>query len=92
MGRDPEQLNMTVADSTRVLLQHLRGDTEGLTDYAESLDFVVVDSARGTYDYGLDRAAIEDLGPTVIDTALVSDESRPWIDGRLLVEVLLSMT
>jgi CofD-related protein of GAK system len=92
MGRDPEQLNMTVADSTRVLLQYLRGDTEGLTDYAESLDFVVVDSACGTYDYGLDRAAIEDLGPTVIDTALVSDESRPWIDGRLLVEVLLSMT
>lgn len=92
MGRDPEQLNMSVADSTGVLLRHLRSGTEGLTGHSKPLDFVVVDSARGTYEYGLDRAAIEDLGPTVIDTALVSDESRPWIDGRLLVEVLMSMT
>lgn len=55
------------------------------------LDYVLLDSGWRDYPGGLDLAALEALGLGVIDTRLLTPESAPLTDGRLLAEALLCL-
>lgn len=89
MGRDPEAIGMTVADQVATLGECLRAD--GVTERTVP-DLVIVDTRRGDYRIPFDAEEVEALGARVVDCDLVSDESEPYIDGRLLSQVLLSLT
>ena len=87
---DPEVLDLSVADQARVLCRTLRqggapGDLNGL-------DAVIIDSEKGIYPNGIDRAAIGRMGLEIMDCPLVTEKSAPLIDAARLTETLLSLT
>lgn len=90
-GEDPEELGLAPHDQVRLLLEQLRRDAGEDTPTELLLHFVLVDSARGEYEGGLDIDAIESHGVEVVDTALVSEQTAPLIESRRLVELLLSL-
>lgn len=92
MGRDPEQLGMTLSSSVARLLEAVRRDTAEDTPAERILDLVLVDTARGDYAIELDTAAVEALGVRVVDTSLVRDAGWRLIDANKLALALLSMT
>jgi len=89
LGRDPEQIGMTVEDSVLTLLDYLKA---GNGKQGKLLDFVLIDSKGGDYTPPLPGPALQDLGIEVIDTRLVSKQSAPYYDTELLLSVLLSLT
>jgi CofD-related protein of GAK system len=88
---DPEQLGLPVAGAVERLLAYLRRSGPGELATDRLLDLVIVDSARGRYPGGLDLDRIRRLGVRVLDVRLVTARSRPLIDARRLVEVLVSL-
>jgi CofD-related protein of GAK system len=90
-GVDPETPGMTVSQQVETLLQYLnKGQAEKVrTD--QLLHFVVVDKKRGNYPGGLDLAAIQELGVTVIDTDLASETGGHLTDPDKVLGVLLSL-
>ncbi|MBU1155609.1 MAG: GAK system CofD-like protein [Proteobacteria bacterium] len=55
------------------------------------LDYVLVDRGWSEYPGGLDRRALEDMGLRIIEADLMTSDSAPLTDGRLLAEALLSL-
>ena len=90
-GQDPEQLGLSVAASAMRLLATLRLDAGSETPASHLLDFVVVDSLRGNYPYGLELEQLQDLGVSIVDLPLVSATSSPDLDPDRLARVLLSL-
>jgi CofD-related protein of GAK system len=90
-GADPEQIGLPPAAAVERLLAYLRRSGAASAPTDRLLDFVLVDSERGTYVGGVDLARIRDFGVEVIDAPLVTAESAPTLDARRLVEVLLSL-
>jgi len=89
LGHDPEQIGMSVESSALTLLEYLNaGDGAG----GEVLNYILIDSKRGKYPLPLPGAALKKRGIEVIDTRLVSNESAPLYDRKLLVAALLSLT
>lgn len=91
MGLDKELPRASAAQAAQRLLGVLEAGLEGGGPGRSLLDFVVVDSAGGSYPGGLDLARIRGLGLGVIDTPLVTSASAPLIDGEKLANVLLSL-
>lgn len=92
-GHDPEQLGHTPVDCVRVLQRQLTGACASSGCAPNNvLDVVLVDSRGGSYEGGLDLDALRELGVAVVDTTLVTDQTAPEIDPRLLAEALLSLT
>ena len=89
LGRDPEQIGMSVESAVLTLMDYLQAghDTTG-----RLLDFVLIDSKRGNYPQPLPGPILQELGVEVIDTQLVSKQSAPYYDAKLLVSALLSLT
>lgn len=92
LGRDPEQIGMTLEDCIRTLIDYLRADTVKDCPSGKLLNFLLVDSKRGRYSSPLPVALLQELGIGIIDTRLVSRESAPYYDPELLVPVLLSLS
>jgi len=90
-GQDPEQLGLSVSASAARLLATLRLDSGSETPASDLLDFVVVDSLRGDYPYGLELEQLHELGVSVVDLPLVSATSPPDLDPDRLARVLLSL-
>jgi len=89
-GDDPEQLGMSLKDTVNTLLDYLHKDApEAAPDTL--LNFVLIDRKNGSYEGpvpdGLRRQGIE-----IIDTELITPESAPYYDPRLLTNALLSLT
>ena len=88
-GYDPELYGLDVADQVEILLRYLRKDCRQENINGDLLNFVVLDRKNGNYDEAelerIGRAGIE-----VIDCPLISGESAPYIDEKLLVPILLS--
>lgn len=55
------------------------------------LDYVLVDRKWNDYPGGLDRPGLEDMGLRIIEAELMTSDSAPLTDGRLLAEALLSL-
>jgi CofD-related protein of GAK system len=92
LGQDPEQIGMTLDGSVTTLLEYLRADNAAGCSNGKLLNFVLVDSKRGSYPSSLSSAVMQKLGVHVIDTRLVSRQSAPYYDAELLVTTLLSLT
>ncbi|BFR49534.1 GAK system CofD-like protein [Nitratidesulfovibrio sp. HK-II] len=93
-GNDPELLGHTLELQVERLLRHLRGDAPDAIAPRDVLDFVLVDTKGGRYPGGIPRAMLQrlaELGIRVLDCPLVSRQSAPYIDERLLNPVLLSL-
>jgi CofD-related protein of GAK system len=88
---DPETVGAQIMDQVERLVDFLVRDDPEAVSARDVLNFVLVDRARGDYRGALDRERLTRMGIDVIDTALVSDGSRPLIDEKLLVPVLLSL-
>lgn len=90
-GRDPEAVGMTLTDQADELLRYLRRDDPSGIAGSDVLGYILVDSENGAYPGGVDKAALETRGLTVIDTPLVAPDRPPDIDPARLVAILLSM-
>jgi len=90
MGYDPEAAGLSVADQTRLLFHYLAAS--GAPEGCQPLKTVVVDTENGEYPGGVDTQALSDMGLTIIDHALVTEASAPYIDGTQLAELLISLS
>ena len=88
---DPETFGAGIMDQVECLVSFLKKDDPGAVSVRDVLHFILVDPTRGNYTGDLDREALSRMGVEVIETGLVSDESFPFIDGKRLVPVLLSL-
>ncbi len=89
---DPEEYGMTINDKIMTLIAHLVKDDPENIKPREVLNFVLIDSKRGNYPGEPDTEKLSNMGIDIIDTDLISDESYPLIDEKLLVPVLISLT
>jgi hypothetical protein len=92
LGRDPEQIGMTLEQCVIKLLEQLRSGISGDCGNEDLLNFILLDSNNGDYPSPFPLSKIEKLGITVIDTRLVTKRSAPHYDPELLVHALLSLT
>ncbi len=92
LGRDPEQLGLSLSDSVDKILSTLRGDTGIDCPTDRLLNFVLLDTKSGKYPIPMMRRAIRKKGIEIIDTPLISEESAPYYDPKLVVSALLSIS
>lgn len=92
LGGDPEQIGMSLDGSVLMLLEYLRADVTAERPDQGLLNFVLLDSKRGSYAGALSADLMAELGIQVIETRLISKQSAPYYDARLLVSALLSLT
>jgi len=91
LGFDPEQLEMTLDSSVLTLLDYLHQNAPNHTDQ-QFLNFILYDSKRSQYHSKLSTKLMYEKGIQIIDTKLISKESAPYYDEKLLVSALLSLT
>ena len=89
-GYDPESMGMTVTDQVLALLATLRKNALDIK-VSKLLNFVIIDSKRGTYNVKPNKKELAAMGIEIIDMPLVSKESEPLIDSTLLLGILLSL-
>jgi CofD-related protein of GAK system len=89
-GYDPEADGITVTEQVRLIKEHLH--RSGAPHNSEILGHVIVDSTYGDYFGGINKRELKELGVTVIDCPLVTEQSKPYLDENRLSEVLLSLT
>jgi len=92
LGRDPEQIGMTLDSSMLTLLDYLRADNPDKCTNEKLLNFVLIDSKRGKYPSPISTSIMQKTGIRIIDTRLISKQSAPYYDAELLVSALLSLT
>lgn len=86
---DPEQIGLSLYDQVRIMLKYLKTPCE----YAsKALNFILLDTDGVAYPYKIDKKEIENLGIRILETRLVSYESRPKVDPKIFVKTLISMT
>ena len=91
-GLDPEQKDTSVMERIFKLVSYLRADDPAAIQTRDVLNFVLVDLENGDYGGPVHFEELEKKGIAVIDCALVSRESAPFIDEKLLAPVLISLT
>ena len=91
LGDDPEALGLGLFESTRRLLQALETSASQNTPASRLLNFVLLDTANGTYPEPMELEKLSRLGVRVIDAALISEKSAPLLDESLLIRHLLSL-
>lgn len=92
LGQDPEQIGMDPGQPIERLLMQLRQDAGEDCPAERLLNIILIDRSRGTYTPQLPIDRLRTQGIQVIDTPLISDQSQPWYDPRLLAAALLSLT
>ncbi len=91
LGRDPEQLGLSLSDQIARLINQLQQDAPG-TRSDQLLNIILLDRERGEYNGKLDRTTLKRKGIQIIDTPLISEKSAPYYDNQRLVPALLSLT
>jgi CofD-related protein of GAK system len=91
LGQDPEQLGMTLDDSVQTLLKYLKAGNEKNCPNEKLLNFILMDKDQSRYASKLTAKLIKNLGIQVCSTRLVSKQSDPYYDPKLLVAALLSL-
>lgn len=92
LGKDPEQVGMSLEGTVHTLLGYLRAGLPDDVPATRLLNFVLIDRRHGG---GLPCASLRSvrrLGIEIIDTRLVSRRSAPGYDPCLLAAALLSLT
>lgn len=92
LGQDPEQIGMTTDQTVLTLLEQLRADINGKCLNHKLMNFILIDAQNGAYPSPLSTGLMQELGVQIVDTSLVSAQSAPFYDPKLLVAALLSLT
>ena len=90
-GIDPETRGISLADQVKALLGYIGRSASGPLNVEQMLHFVLLDRSQKPYDGFSDPSEIERWVFRVIRCPLVSRESAPDIDERLLAPILLSL-
>jgi CofD-related protein of GAK system len=90
-GCDPEQYGLELTDQIQTLISYLRQDDPEHIREKDVLDFVILDRKNFEYAGEPDDKLMQQTGIKVIDCPLISPESDPYIDEKLLVPILLSL-
>ena len=88
---DPEAVGMTLTDQVQELLDSLRRDNPDNIAINDVLNFVLVDENEKLYRGGIDPQAMLQRGLKVIRCSLVTEESTPHLDPKLLSEALIAL-
>ncbi|MES9940200.1 MAG: GAK system CofD-like protein [Candidatus Thiodiazotropha sp. 6PLUC2] len=91
-GEDPEQIGMTLNDSLLQLMHFLNAHRPEGGAPEQLLNFVLLDSRRGTVKADIEHRLWSEWGIQLIDVPLITPKSEPYYDANLLVSVLLSLT
>lgn len=91
MGKDPETFGLTLMDQIETLLRYLKKSNPEIPT-RRVLNCVLVDSKNGAYSGEIDQNRLLELGIQLIDCPLVSEESTPYCEPKLLVPLLLSLS
>ncbi len=89
-GADPEMQGYTLSTAIDRMIEFVRRDAGAEVPVERILDYVLIDSAGGAYDFELDIERVRARGIGVIDLPLTV-EGEEAIDPQRLVEVLLSL-
>ena len=92
LGRDPEQIGMTMDSSIQTLLRYLRADAGLKQETGQLLNFVLFDSRVDSQLNSVSMDLLDELGIQLIDTELVSQHDVSLYNPELLVSALLSLT
>jgi len=92
LGRDPEQIGMTMDSSIQTLLRYLRANAGPKHKTARLRNFVLFDSRYESHLNPVSAELLEELGVQLVDTKLVSKPGAKSYDPQLLVSALLSLT
>jgi len=90
-AHDPEQYGLELSDQIQTLISYLRQDDPEHISEKDLLDFVILDRKNFKYAGNPDDKLMQQTGIKVIDCPLISPESYPYIDEKLLVPILLSL-
>ncbi len=91
LGIDPESLGMGLFESARRLVQALETGAGNSVHPSSLLNFVLLDTANGSYQAPMELEKFKRFGIQVIDTALVTARSTPLLDETRLIKHLLSL-
>ncbi|NOQ68589.1 MAG: GAK system CofD-like protein [Gammaproteobacteria bacterium] len=92
LGRDPEQIGMTMDSSIQTLLSYLRADAGLKQETGRLLNFILFDNRVESQLNSVSMDLLDELGIQLIDTKLVSKHDVSFYDPELLVSALLSLT
>ncbi|MFK5983893.1 MAG: GAK system CofD-like protein [Pseudomonadota bacterium] len=91
LGHDPEQLGMSLNSTVTTLLYYLHSNAPNHRDQ-DFINFILYDSQRANYDSQLSAKLMQEKGIQIIDCKLISKQSYPYYDAKLLTYALLSLT
>ncbi len=86
VGHDTEQRTLSVADAVAIILKTLRADAGNVPTH-ELLQHILVDTKRGLYAGGVDKAGVEAQGVKVLDLPLLAKAHIH--DGRLTAKAII---
>lgn len=89
-GRDPECFGYTVMEQVEALLEY-----GGMGDQTiapnDLINFVLIDRQNGNYPGGIDEKYFLNQGIKLLDFPLITNASKPYIDDKLLLQILLTL-
>lgn len=89
---DPEQSGMSLNSSINTLIDYLQHSSEEKKADPETLlNIVIIDKKNGRYPKPFTLKKTMSRCIQVIDTVLISEKSKPFIDDEILAEILLSL-
>ncbi len=88
---DPEQIGMSLFSSVKGLFKYAQSSCEEEVSRDKLLNFILIDSKRGNYPKPLELDKIARYGVEVIDVEMITEDSKPYLDPKLLAEHLLSL-
>ncbi|MDG4476183.1 GAK system CofD-like protein [Thiovibrio frasassiensis] len=91
MGQDPETVGLSLMEQIETLLRYLKKNNPKIPTH-QVLNCVLVDSKNGGYSGEVDPNRLMDMGIQLLDCPLVSEESTPYCEPKLLVPLLLSLS
>ncbi|UZP67106.1 GAK system CofD-like protein [Desulfovibrio mangrovi] len=89
-GTDPELFGHDLSMQVERLLHTLRKDAPDNIKDSDVLNAILLDTKNGRYNGTLNRDALAARGIAVLDLNLISEQSAPLVDGKLLSDALLS--
>lgn len=89
---DPELLEKSLTDQVRELLFYLRQGEDGTFHDNQLLNYVLMDENFSKYPGNLGPESLSGTGIEIIKCRLINRKSNPFIDEKLLVGTLLSLT
>lgn len=92
LGKDPECVGMSLDDNVFQLIQFLRDDAGDDCPVHKLINFVFIDSENGRDLKGATKSSLKKMGVDVVDTALVTPETKPYYNPQLVIAALLSFT